>query len=129
MGGEGGIVSGGERAPTVCLVVHAHIVPDDAMTHAILLGRDGRAYFPIRKYVDINENETVLTFTAREQGNAGNAQRHSDWVNNAVGLVEPRSSTAVVARFAGKRSRIPNAVSWFKIDISNTDGTKATDGM
>ena len=83
----------------------------------------------MRKYVDINENETVLTFTAREQRNAENAQRYSDWVNNAVGLVEPSSSTAVIARFAGKRSRIPNAVSWVNINITNTDGTKAADGM
>ena len=110
MGGEGGIVSGGKRAPTVCVAVHAHVVPDDAMTHAILLGRDGWADFPIRKYVDMNENETVLTFTAREQGNAKNAQRYSDLVNNAVGIVEPSSSTAVVACFAGNRSRIPSAV-------------------
>ena len=95
----------------------------------LLLGRDGWADFPIRKYVDINENETVLTFTTRGQRDAENAQRYSDWVDNAVGLVEPSSSTAVVARFAGKWRRIPIAVSWVKIDITNTDGTKAADGM
>ena len=100
MGGEGGIVS---RGATVCLAVNAHVVRDDAMTHAILLGCDGCVDFPIRKYVDINENETVLTFTAREQRNADNAQRYSDWINNAVELVEPSSSPAVVARFPGKR--------------------------
>ena len=126
--GSGNRVGGG-RAPTVCLAVHAHVVPDDAMTHAILLGRNGWADFSIRKYVDINENETALTLTAREQRNAENAQRYADWVNNAVGLVEPSSSMAVVAGFAGKRSRIPNAMSWVKIDITNTDGTKAADGM
>ena len=79
--------------------------------------------------MDANESETVLTFIAREQRNAENAQHSADWVDNAVGLVEPSSSTAVVARFAGKRGRIPNAVSWVKIDITNTDGTKAADGM
>ena len=84
------------------------------MTHAILLGRDELADFPIRKYVDINGNEPVITFTPRKQGNAENAQRYWDWVNAAVGLVEPSSSTAVVARFAGKRSRIPNDVPWGK---------------
>ena len=31
MGREGGIPSGGARAPTVCLAVLAHVVPDDAM--------------------------------------------------------------------------------------------------
>ena len=56
-------------------------------------------------------------------------QRYSGWVNNAVWLVEPSSSTAVVARFAGKRSGIPNAASWVKIDITNANRTKTADGM
>ena len=68
MEGEGGIVPGEERAPTVCLAVHAHVVPDGAMAHSVLLGRDVWADFPKRKYVDINENETVLTVTSREEG-------------------------------------------------------------
>ena len=129
MGEEYEIVSGWGRAPTVCLAVHAPVVPDDAMAHAVFLGRDGWADFPLRKYVATNENKPVPTFTAREQRNAENAQRYSYSVNNAVGLVEPGSSKAVVARFAGKRIRIPNVVSLVKIDITNTDGTKAADGM
>ena len=46
-----------------------------------------------------------------------------------LGLVEPSSSTAVVARFAGKWSRILNAVSLGKNDITNTDCTRAADMM
>ena len=129
MGGDVGIAPGEERVPTVCLAAHAHVVPDEAMTHAILLGRDGWSEFPIRKYVDISENETVVTFTGSDSATAETTQRYSDWVNSAVGLVEPHSSTTVVARFSGKRNKIPDATSWVKIDITNTDGTAATDGM
>ena len=43
MGGEGGLAAGSARAQTVCLVVHTHVVPDEAMTHAVLYGRDSRA--------------------------------------------------------------------------------------
>ena len=68
---RGNSLGGGARAD-VFLALHAHVVPDDAMTHAILLGRDGWADFPIRKYVDININKTVSTSTAREQRNAEN---------------------------------------------------------
>ena len=63
---------GGGRAPKLFLALHAHVVPDNAMTHAMLLGPDGWADFPIRKYVDISKNETVSTSTAREQRNAKN---------------------------------------------------------
>ena len=41
------------RSSTVCLVVNAHIVPDTAMSTAVLLGRDGWSHFPVRKYRDV----------------------------------------------------------------------------
>ena len=61
MVGEGGIVSAADRAKKACLAVHADVATDDATTHAILLGRDGWVYFPIRKYVYINEERTIVS--------------------------------------------------------------------
>ena len=63
------------------------------------------------------------------KGDWRNTQRFSGWVNNAVRLVEPSSSGTLVNHFSGGRSRIPNALSWVKIGITSTDGTKAVDGM
>ena len=34
---------------TVCMVVHAHVVPNTAMSTAILPGRDSWSHFPVRK--------------------------------------------------------------------------------
>ena len=47
---------------TACMVVHAHVVPDTAMSTASLLGPDGWTHFPARKYRSISDTETILTF-------------------------------------------------------------------
>ena len=47
--------------PAVQLAVNAYIVPDDAVAHNIILGTDSWALFPVREYVDVRENETILT--------------------------------------------------------------------
>ena len=36
MGGAGGLAAGSTRAQPVCLAVHAHVVPDEAMAHAVI---------------------------------------------------------------------------------------------
>ena len=36
------------KPQTVCLVVYAHLVPDTAMSTAVLLGRDSWSHFPVR---------------------------------------------------------------------------------
>ena len=78
MGGEGGMTSGDTRVQTVYLVVHAHVVPDGVMTHAVLLGRDRWADFPVRTYVDTSPTETVVTFTTRENGATQSHKGFSD---------------------------------------------------
>ena len=45
-----------------------HIVPDRVMSYDLLMGRDSRDHFPVRKYRDINEDEAVVTFTAQDKG-------------------------------------------------------------
>ena len=61
--GNVGIVG---RSSTVCLVMRDHIVPDTAMSTAVLVGRDSWSHFPLRKYRDVNETETVVTFLVNE---------------------------------------------------------------
>ena len=68
MRGDRDVDPGDGRAPTVCLAVHAHVVPDEAMTPAVLLGRNGWADLPVRAYVDIIASQTVVTFTDRDSG-------------------------------------------------------------
>ena len=111
MGGEGGIPSGGARAPTVCLEVLAHVVPDDAMTQAEFLGRDILADFPTRTYVDAGNNETAVTYTVSESGATESSQQYSDWVNCAVESVKSSKEGTVIAPFSGNRCGIPNAMS------------------
>ena len=74
VGGGGGITSGCSRAPTVCSAVHAHVVPEDAMTHAVLLGRRSWADFPTRTYEDASNTKTAVTFSVREGGVADSFQ-------------------------------------------------------
>lgn len=108
MGGEVEVTPGQKRVPTVGLAAQVHVVPDEAMTHSTFLGRDRWSDFPIKKHVDINHNETVVTFTGSDRETAETAQRYSDWVDSAVGLIEPRSNATVVARFSGKPSKSPS---------------------
>ena len=73
MAGAGGLAAGFARAPTVCPAVYAHVVPDEAMKHAICLGRDSWADFPVRHCVDVSPCETVVIFTERESREKQNA--------------------------------------------------------
>ena len=128
MGGDRGVDPGDCRAPTVCLAVHAHVVPDEVMTPAVLLGRDSWAEVPVLKYVDISELETVIfTITGRDSDATASTNRYSDWVNNVMGFVEPRTGGDVVTRFSGTRYHILNAMSWVTVSITNADGTAAAE--
>ena len=71
----------------------------------------------------------MVTFTGSDSETDETAQRYSDWVDSAGGWVEPRSKATVVARFSGTHCIIRNATSWVKIDVTNTNGTAAADGM
>ena len=63
IGGAGGLVADFTRAQTVRLAVHAHVAPDEAMRHAVLLGWDSWADYPVPHEVDIIHSKTVVTFT------------------------------------------------------------------
>ena len=52
---------------TVCMVVHANGVPDTTMSIALLLARDSWSHFPVRKYRDVSDTETILTFAESDR--------------------------------------------------------------
>ena len=96
------------RSSTVCLTVHAHIVPDTAMSTRVLLGRNSWSQFPVRTYRDVSETETVVAFIANESARTDD-QRFPQWVNGAIGMIEGKRQGRVGVRLAGRRHRWPNA--------------------
>ena len=84
------------RQPTppssVCMVVNAHVVPDTAMSTAILLGRESWSHFPVRKYRDISNTDTILTFVEPDWDREVTNRRYTQWVNSAVGMIEGKGA-------------------------------------
>ena len=116
------------RSSTVCLVVNAHIVPDTAMSTAVLLGRDSWSYFPVRKYRDVGKTETTVTFL--ENKNALPVDKHfNQWVKGVVGMVEGKRKNRVLFRAARHNQSLPNAISWVQDHLTNIDGTDAAEGL
>ena len=112
---------------TVCLVVHANIVPDSAISTVVLLGRNRWSHFPARKYRDVNEAETVVAFLANESAPPDDL-RFRQWVKGAVGMTECKRQGRAVVRVASHRHRLPNVMSWLPVRLTNTDGTDAAEG-
>ena len=115
-------------SPTVQLPVIAHVVPNEAMTHAVLLGRDSWSSFPVRKYCDVSETETEVTFASLDGVPAARTADYHKWVEGAVGMVESTTTGGVVARFDGKRHWVPHAMSWVTVNVSKPDGSVADAG-
>ncbi len=129
---------GGATAPrqsgpkTACLVVFSHVVPDCAMKHELLLGRDSWSAFPERTYRAVTEDEEIITL----QG-ANDLSRERDavilkWTTDAISLVEIMESPlhgVVVLRFAGDACTLPGALSWVTVSLTNSDGTAAEEGL
>ena len=55
--------------PTVQLAANAYFVSDVAMAHNNISGTDIWARFPVREYVDVRENETILTLRTTQHEN------------------------------------------------------------
>ena len=119
---------GSVRSPTVCLVVFAHVVPKEAMTVDVLLGRDSWSHFPIRKYRDVSEKTTIVTFVTKTNGLASKEERYRKWINNAVGMMESKGKGRVIVRVANHNHKLPNIVSWLLVSLTNADGTEAERG-
>ena len=116
------------RSPTVCLVVHAYIVPDKAMSTSVLLGRDSWSFFPARTYRDLNPTETLVTFPGKDGGSVAIDHRFNNRIHNAVGMIEEKSGSRVVVRVASSNYKLPNAMSWVRVALTKTDGIAAPAG-
>ena len=116
-----------EDAP-VRTVVWAHIVPDRVMSYDLLLGRDSWDHFPVRKYRDTNEEETVVTFTAQDDGSAAGDHRFKKWVDQAIGMIESPADCKVVVRHADKSCMLSEGFTWVRVELRNCDGSAADPG-
>ena len=94
----------------------------------ILLGRDIRSHPPVRKYRDVSGTETILTFVEPNRDLEVINQRYTQWVDSAVGMIESKGADRVVVRVASHRHRLPDAMSWLKVRLTNMDGTDAAVG-
>lgn len=115
--------------PSVRTAVYAHVVADATMSHAVLLGRDSRAHFPVKKYRDVFDLETVVTFEEGEHEKQDNDDRFTKWVDNAVGMVEQEGDGRVMVKCAGKKRWLPNTMSWIQVHLTNIDGSEAAEGV
>lgn len=66
------------------------------MSHQLLLGRDSWAEFPERTYRDVSADEEVVTFKSSHDAPLGREAGFSDWVDNAVSLVEEQSTSSLL---------------------------------
>ena len=97
---------------TVQTVVWAHIVPDRVMSCDLLLGRDSWDHFPVRKYRDTNQDDTVVTFTAQDDGSAASDHRFKKRVDQAIGMIEIPADCKVVVRHADKSCMLSEGFIW-----------------
>ena len=80
LGRKGTVSCESSEDTPVRIVVWGHIVPDRVISYDLLLGRDSWDYFPVRKYRDTDEDETVVTCTAQNDGSAAGDHRFKKWV-------------------------------------------------
>lgn len=83
--------------------------------------------FPFEKNRDVSASTTVVTFET-ENGSVIGDQSFVQRVNNAVGLIECKRSGRVVVRVASQSYRLPNAMSWLEVSLTNADGSPAIKG-
>ena len=98
------------------------------MSYDLLLGRDSWDHFPVRKYRDTNEEETVVTFTAQDDGSAAGDHRFKKWVDQAIGMIESPANCKVVVRHADKCCMLSEGFTWVRAELRNCDGSAADPG-
>ena len=79
------------------------MVPDSTMTHAVLLGRHSWSHFPVRKFVNINETRTVVTFEVAKHEKETSDRHFVAWVDRAFGKREAKIDKSVAVRYAEHR--------------------------
>ena len=128
LGRKGTISCESSEDTPVRTVVWAHIVSDRVMSYDLLLGRDSWDHFPVRKYRDTNEEKTVVTFTAQDDGSAAGDHRFKKWVDQAIGIIESPADCKVVVRHADKSCMLSEGFTWVRVELRNWDGSAADPG-
>ena len=73
------------------------------MPYDLLLGRDSGDNFRVMKHRDsTHERETIVTFTAENEGSVAGNHGFRKWVNQAIGMIERPADCKVVVRYADK---------------------------
>lgn len=101
------------------------------MDHDVLLGRDGLALIPVRKFQDIDVYTTVMTLqTTSPPPNA--PPRVTTEIRQVIGVVEKdaedKQHVHVRAVVASSRPA-PKHVAWTEVVLENEDGSAATKGQ
>ena len=124
--GRKGIICGESTEDTpVQTVVWAQIIPDRVMSYDLLLGRDSWDHFPVRKYRDTNEDETVVAFTAQDEGSVDGDHRFKKRVDQAIGMIESPADCKVVVMYADKSCMLSEGFTWAKVELSCCDESAA----
>ena len=99
------------------------------MSYDLLLGRDSWNHFPEGKCRDTHEGETVVTFTAQNEGSVAGDHRFKKVVDQAIGMIESPAHRKVVLRHAGKSCMPSEGFTWAKVKLRNFDGPAADPGL
>ena len=98
------------------------------MSYDLLLRRDSWDYFPVRKYGDTNEDETVFTFTAQNEGSAAGDHRFKKRVDQTIGTIKSPADCKVVVSRADKFCMLSEGFTWMKVELRICDGSTADPG-
>ena len=98
------------------------------MAYDLLLGRDNWDHFLVRKYKETNKHETVITFTAQDEGSAAGDHRLKTWVDQVIGMIEGPANCKAVVRHADKSCMLSEGITWVKVELRNCDGSAADPG-
>lgn len=70
----------------------------------------------VRKYRDVSETETRMTFAGQVEQLDKSDQYFSKWVDNAVGMVEGTGGGSTVLRHAGRDMLWPDDTTWTTVE-------------
>ena len=100
------------------------------MLYDFLLGRDSGDNFRVMKHRDsTHERETIVTFTAQDEGSVAGNHGFRKWVSQAIGMIERPADCKVVVRYADKSCVLSEGCIWVKVGLRNGDGSAAYPGL
>lgn len=98
-------------------------MPENAVAHAVLLGRDSWSKGPARRCRDVSDTETIVTFKGQEREFLEGNLRFAEWVECVVGMVETTEGGGVDVCPAGARHWSLRAMSWITLGAVKIDCT------